>query len=35
MERIGMKEDVAGAFDHPLVPEGHPLRRHRLYRIQR
>jgi RimJ/RimL family protein N-acetyltransferase len=35
MERIGMKEDVIGAFDHPLVPEGHPLRRHRLYRIQR
>jgi RimJ/RimL family protein N-acetyltransferase len=35
MERIGMREDVAGAFDHPLVPEGHPLRAHRLYRIGR
>jgi RimJ/RimL family protein N-acetyltransferase len=35
MARIGMKEDVAGAFDHPLVPEGHALRRHRLYRIAR
>ena len=35
MERIGMREDVAGAFDHPVVPEGHPLRRHRLYRIAR
>ena len=35
MERIGMHEDVAGAFDHPLVPEGHALRRHRLYRIGR
>jgi RimJ/RimL family protein N-acetyltransferase len=35
MDRIGMHEDVAGAFDHPLVPEGHPLRRHRLYRIGR
>ena len=35
MERIGMKEDAAGAFDHPLVPEGHALRRHRLYRIAR
>ena len=35
MKRIGMHEDVAGAFDHPAVPEGHPLRRHRLYRIAR
>jgi RimJ/RimL family protein N-acetyltransferase len=35
MERIGMKEDAAGVFDHPLVPEGHPLRRHRLYRLGR
>ena len=35
MERIGMHEDAAGAFDHPAVPEGHPLRRHRLYRIGR
>ncbi|MBJ2156977.1 GNAT family N-acetyltransferase [Variovorax sp. IB41] len=35
MERLGMHEDVAGAFDHPLVPEGHPLRRHRLYRLGR
>ncbi|WP_285413462.1 GNAT family N-acetyltransferase [Variovorax sp. efr-133-TYG-130] len=35
MERIGMHEDVGGAFDHPLVPEGHTLRRHRLYRIAR
>ncbi|QNK71030.1 GNAT family N-acetyltransferase [Variovorax sp. PAMC26660] len=35
MERIGMHEDVAGAFDHPLVPEGHALKRHRLYRISR
>ncbi|WP_093442048.1 GNAT family N-acetyltransferase [Variovorax sp. 770b2] len=35
MERIGMHEDIAGAFDHPLVPEGHPLRRHRLYRLGR
>jgi RimJ/RimL family protein N-acetyltransferase len=35
MERLGMHEDVAGAFDHPLVPEGHPLRHHRLYRIAR
>ncbi|MET3495519.1 GNAT family N-acetyltransferase [Variovorax boronicumulans] len=35
MERIGMREDVAGAFDHPLVPEGHALRAHRLFRIGR
>lgn len=35
MERIGMTEDLAGAFDHPLVPEGHALRRHRLFRIGR
>ncbi len=35
MERIGMHEDVAGAFDHPAVPEGHALVRHRLYRISR
>jgi len=35
MERLGMHEDVAGAFDHPAVPEGHVLRRHRLFRIDR
>lgn len=35
MERIGMHEDRAGAFDHPSVPQGHALRRHRLYRIAR
>ena len=31
MERLGMA--AAGAFDHPRLPEGHPLRRHLLYRI--
>lgn len=35
MEKLGMKRDLEGDFDHPLVPEGHPLRRHVLYRIQR
>jgi RimJ/RimL family protein N-acetyltransferase len=35
MERIGMHEDLAGAFDHPSVPEGNALRRHRLFRISR
>lgn len=32
MERIGMQRDLDGDFDHPRVPEGHPLRRHVLYR---
>ncbi len=33
MERIGMQHDPADDFDHPKLPEGHPLRRHVLYRI--
>lgn len=33
MEKIGMVHDPAGDFDHPLVAENHPLRRHVLYRI--
>lgn len=33
MERIGMTHDVAGAFEHPALPEGHRLRPHVLYRI--
>jgi RimJ/RimL family protein N-acetyltransferase len=32
MERIGMRRDPAGDFDHPSVPAGSPLRRHVLYR---
>jgi RimJ/RimL family protein N-acetyltransferase len=35
MERLGMLEDPAGAFDHPNVPEGSPLRAHCLYRLSR
>jgi RimJ/RimL family protein N-acetyltransferase len=35
MEKIGMTHDPADDFDHPLLPEGHPLRRHVLYRIAR
>lgn len=35
MEKIGMTRDPADDFDHPLLPEGHPLRRHVLYRIAR
>ncbi len=32
MERIGMTRSAADDFDHPAIPEGHPLRRHVLYR---
>ena len=35
MEKIGMTHDPADDFDHPNVPEGHPLRRHVLYRLLR
>jgi RimJ/RimL family protein N-acetyltransferase len=33
MERLGMDHDRADDFDHPSLPDGHPLRRHVLYRI--
>jgi ribosomal-protein-alanine N-acetyltransferase len=33
MGRIGMTHDPADDFDHPLVDEGHRLRRHVLWRI--
>lgn len=33
MERLGMTHDPADDFDHPSLPEGHPLRRHMLYRV--
>jgi RimJ/RimL family protein N-acetyltransferase len=33
MERLGMQRDPAEDFDHPALPEGHPLRRHVLYRL--
>jgi RimJ/RimL family protein N-acetyltransferase len=29
MKRIGLT--LRGAFDHPRLPEGHPLRQHVLY----
>lgn len=35
MERLGMVEDPASAFEHPMVPEGSPLRAHCLYRLSR
>jgi RimJ/RimL family protein N-acetyltransferase len=35
MEKIGMRHDASADFEHPRVPEGHPLRRHVLYRVSR
>jgi RimJ/RimL family protein N-acetyltransferase len=34
MERLGMRRDASGDFEHPNLPEGHPLRPHVLYRIR-
>jgi RimJ/RimL family protein N-acetyltransferase len=34
MEKIGMTHDPADDFDHPSLPEGHPLRGHVLYRLK-
>ncbi|MBB5020397.1 ribosomal-protein-alanine N-acetyltransferase [Chitinivorax tropicus] len=34
MARIGMQHNAADDFDHPRVADGHPLKRHVLYRIQ-
>ena len=33
MTRLGMRRDPADDFDHPSLPDDHPLRRHVLYRI--
>jgi ribosomal-protein-alanine N-acetyltransferase len=33
MERLGMRRDERGDFDHPRVPAGHPMQRHVLYRL--
>jgi RimJ/RimL family protein N-acetyltransferase len=35
MERLGMRHEPAEVFDHPLLPPGHPLRGHVLYRLRR
>jgi len=35
MEKLDMTHDPAEDFDHPLVPAGHPLVRHVLYRLKR
>jgi RimJ/RimL family protein N-acetyltransferase len=34
MEKLGLTHDPADDFDHPKLPEGHPLRRHVLYRLK-
>jgi len=33
MEKLGMTHNPVEDFDHPCIAEGHPLRRHVLYRI--
>ena len=33
MQKIGLIRDPAADFDHPRIPEGHPLRSHVLYRL--
>ncbi|RMF35964.1 MAG: N-acetyltransferase [Alphaproteobacteria bacterium] len=35
MERIGMRRDPDGSFDHPALPAGNHLRRHWLWRLTR
>jgi RimJ/RimL family protein N-acetyltransferase len=35
MEKVGMTHSAEDDFDHPILPEGHPLRRHVLYRRTR
>jgi RimJ/RimL family protein N-acetyltransferase len=34
MEKLGMIHDPADDFDHPNLPQGHPLCRHVLYRLR-
>jgi RimJ/RimL family protein N-acetyltransferase len=34
MEKLGMTRNPGDDFDHPRLPEGHPLRRHVLYRLR-
>jgi RimJ/RimL family protein N-acetyltransferase len=35
MQRLGMHRDPAADFEHPGLPQGHPLRQHILYRLRR
>jgi 3-dehydroquinate dehydratase / shikimate dehydrogenase len=34
MEKIGMNHDETNDFDHPKLSDGHPLKRHVLYRLK-
>ena len=34
MEKLGMSRSPADDFQHPLLPQGHPLRPHVLYRVR-
>jgi RimJ/RimL family protein N-acetyltransferase len=34
MERLGMRRDPADDFEHPSLPQRHPLRPHVLYRLR-
>ena len=34
-EKIGLRYDLDGDFDHPGVPDGSPLKAHVLYRVRR
>jgi RimJ/RimL family protein N-acetyltransferase len=35
MERLGMRHDPDGDFEHPGIPAGNPIRPHVLYRLER
>jgi len=35
MEKLGLRHAPADDFDHPSIAEGHPFRRHVLYRLSR
>ena len=35
MERLGMRRCVGGDFEHPMLPVGHALRVHVLFRMTR
>jgi RimJ/RimL family protein N-acetyltransferase len=35
MMRLGMRRDPSADFEHPLMPVGHPLRPHWLFRLSR
>jgi 3-dehydroquinate dehydratase / shikimate dehydrogenase len=35
MQKLGMHTDPADDFNHPKLSEGHPLRRHVLYRLEK